>query len=246
MNCQNCGAEYNGNFCPKCGRPTQTKSPTYYTGQIVSMFLVIASLFGMVISVGPVSSVLLMNGVISVQEAIITNPLALSEFIPNHDMNKIALFLIPIFYISLVLLITASIFSVLKRITVKNVLASLSLIITVVIMMFANIANNVVGAGSVTTFIILNVGLLIFMLLLLIESNQRIWNSCWAIALPIIFVGNLIPLIAHLRIPYDNINAFMKISILNVFMLLLWCIPCIVNLVTLFRLKGNERRWGAT
>lgn len=233
MNCKNCGATYNGNFCPKCGRPAQAKSPTYYTGQIVSMFLMIAGLFGMVVSIGSVSAVHVMSGQISLSEAIVTSSSILYKAIGEKNMSQINFLLIPLFYISLLLLITASIFFLLKKIAIKNILASVAVIITSVL--------SVVIQSPINFFIALNVGLLIFMLLSLIEPNQHIWNSCWAITLPIIFVGNLLPLVVHQRIPYGD--ALVKISLLHIFMLLLWCIPCIVNLVTLFRLKRQSNTY---
>ena len=244
MRCQNCGQEMIGNFCTKCGQPAQeiqTKSPSYYTGQIISMFLVIAGLFGIVLSISPLSSVRVMNGQITPVQAIIANPLALLKTIPDKDMSKIAWFLIPLFYFSLVLLIAASIFSLLKRISVKNILASVSFIFTVLLGVFVQ--------SPVYYFVFLNIGLLIFMLLLLIESHQHKLNICWAITLPI-FLGNKILLIVRLFIVAVS-DAMGKVlampvlvfSVLNVFMLLLWCIPCIVNIMTLFRLKGNPTRY---
>lgn len=240
MNCQNCGAEYNGNFCPKCGRKAQYTMPAYLdkqprnctniNGQIVSMFLVIAGLLGIVIFVSPLSSVRITIGQITFSEAIIVSS-SLLESTANHGYS----FFMPLFYVSLALLVAAAIINLLKRATTKNILALISLIITAPL--------GIVIQSPVRCFIVLNVGLLIFMLLLFIEPNQRIWNSCWAIALPIIFAGNLFLLIAHIAIPYGDVT-LVTISIVNVFMLLLWCIPCIVNIVTLFRLKANERRWG--
>lgn len=240
MNCLNCGAEYNGNFCPKCGRPAQLKSSTYYTGQIISMFLMIAGLFGIVLSIGPLSSVRVIKAQITLGQGIIVSPLSLFEAIPKCDISAIAWFLIPLFYFSLVLLIAASIFFLLKRTTVKNILASVSLIITTIL--------GIVIQSPIYFFIALNVGLLAFMLLLLIEPNHHTWNICWTITLPILFLGNIILLVIRPFLVDELWNGGVErsfvLSIFNVFMLLLWCIPCIVNLVTLFRLKGNERRWG--
>lgn len=234
MNCKNCGVKYYGNFCPKCGRPTPTKSPDYCKCQTVSMSLLIAGIFGIIISVGPLSCLRLIRGDIHVGQAIVGSDDMLRLSVVNLDVSGIAWFLIPLFYVSLILLVAASIVALLKNVAVKNILASLSLIITAIL--------GIALKSPIEFFIFLNVGMLIFMMLFLIELNQSVWNICWGVALPFIFIGNLFSLIAHRKVLMGSVT-LAYVSFCNIFMMLLWCIPCVVHLITLFQLKANLARY---
>lgn len=194
---------------------------------IIAKVSVILSIIFVVISICGISSVNCLKGVIPIQKTIAYNDRIIHGM--NYgDMTLLPYNLIPLFYVSLLLIILSSTLSFIKT---KKIKSGIILSFSIILVVYVLITHNYIWF-----LILLNIYL--FMYIIFDCCYKNTINICIICSSLIVCIVNILKLIQHLNLEFNaNINiqkfeiSLINISRTNFTLLILWIIILLILII---------------